>query len=206
MPPPALIHLAGFDLEVDEGSFNAWYERAHLPSVLSRPGWSGAWRFRCLNGEPRFLTMYDLTESALATNQRVSEGLLVAAMVERRGIRDYHARTYRLIHEAGEHRARPDLVNVITVDIEEAHAESFSRWYNEVHFPEILACPGWRAGRRYECIDGGPRFLALYDLDDESAPFSSPEYESAVGWDEHAAHIRGYHGFRIYCLIYDSHG
>nr|MDQ6921968.1 hypothetical protein [Candidatus Dormibacteraeota bacterium] len=101
---------------------------------------------------------------------------------------------------------RPDLVNVITVDVDDQHAESFSRWYNEVHFPEILACPGWHAGRRYECVDGEPRFLAVYDLDDEESPFSSPEYAAAVGWDEHVAGIRGYHGFRIYRLIYDSHG
>jgi hypothetical protein len=25
-----------------------------------------------------------------------------------------------------------------------------------------------------------------------------------VGWDEHAQHIRGFHGFRIYELIYRS--
>lgn len=198
------VHLAGFDLEVDEASFNRWYEREHLPSVLCRPGWSGARRFQCLNGEPRFLTLFELAEAAGADDQPVREGLLVSAMVERRGIRDYHARTFRQIHEAGEHRARPDLVNVVTVEVEDGHAESFSRWYDEVHFPEILACPGWRAGRRYECIDGEPRFLAIYDLDDEHTPFSSPEYEAAVGWDEHVRHIRGYHGFRIYRLIYDS--
>jgi hypothetical protein len=204
--PWSLVHLAGFDLEVEEGAFDSWYEGEHLPAVLSRPGWRGARRFMCLNGEPRFLTLFDLGEDALVPGRRVSEGLLAAAVVERRGIRDYHARTYRLIHEAGEHRGRPDLVNVITVDIDDQHAESFSRWYNEVHFPEILACPGWRAGRRYECVDGEPRFLAVYDLDDEKTPFSSPEFAAAVGWDEHVAGIRGYHGFRIYRLIYDSHG
>jgi hypothetical protein len=35
-------------------------------------------------------------------------------------------------------------------------------------------------------------------------PFNSPEWEAAVGWDEHVDHIRGFHGFRVYRLIFDS--
>ncbi len=47
------------------------------------------------------------------------------------------------------------------------------------------------------------RFVAIYDLEDATRPFSSPEYEAAVGWDEHAARVRGYHGFRIYRLSFE---
>ena len=70
--------------------------------------------------------------------------------------------------------------------------------------PEILACPGWHANRRYECLDGEPRFLAVYDLEDAERPFNSPEWAAAVGWDDHVDHIRGFHGFRVYELIFDS--
>jgi hypothetical protein len=198
-----LIHVAGLDVEMDEGAFNEWFVREHLPRILDRPGWLAARCFECLKGEPRLLTIYEL--DATLVDQRLSAAPFHSGITERRGIRDYHARTYRQIHEAGAHVVPPQLINMVTVDIEAEHADSFNRWYNEVHFPEILACPGWRGGRRYECIDGEPRFLAIYDLEDPTRPFSTPEYQAAVGWDDHVEHIRGYHGFRIYRLSYDSH-
>jgi hypothetical protein len=203
MTAEPLIHVAGLDAETDQRAFNSWFVREHLPRTLERPGWLGARCFECLKGEPELLTIYEL-DGAVA-GRRISAAPFRSGVAERRGIRDYHARTYRQVHEAGNHADRPELVNVVTVDIEPEHADMFNRWYNEVHFPEILACPGWRGGRRYESIDGDPRFLAIYDLEDATRPFSTPEYEAAVGWDDYVDHIRGYHGFRIYRLIHDSH-
>jgi hypothetical protein len=203
MAPTPLVHVSGLDAEMDEEAFNEWFVGEHLPRVLARPGWLGARCFECLRGEPRLLTIYELDPRMSAT--RVSAAPFHHGIAERRGIRDYHARTYRQIHEAGEHLTQPAFINVVTVDIDADQADSFNHWYNEVHFPEILACPGWLGGRRYECVDGEPRFLAIYDLEDSTRPFTTPEYEAAVGWDEQVEHIRGYHGFRIYRLIHDSH-
>jgi len=202
MSAATLIHLAALDIDMDEGEFDAWYRLDYLPEVLRRPGWLRARCFECLSGEPRLLTIFDL-DSGLA-GQSINVAPFQYPFAERRGIRDYHARTYALIHEAGRHLDRRDLINVVSVDIGDDHAAEFSRWYNEVHFPEILACPGWLGGRRYECVDGEPRFVAIYDLEDATRPFSSPQYEAAVGWDEHTPHLRGYHGFRIYRLSFES--
>jgi hypothetical protein len=203
MTDASLIHLAGLDVEMEEDEFNHWYREEYLPTILARPGWLGARCFECLRGEPKQLTIFDLDPSL--QGQRITAAPFHTGIAERRGIRDYHARTYRLIHEAGHHVLPPKLINVVSVDIEDAYADEFSRWYNEVHFPEILGCPGWLGGRRYECTDGEPRFVAIYDLEDAVRPFSTPEYEAAVGWDEHGVHLRGYHGFRIYRLTYDTY-
>lgn len=203
MTEGSLIHVAGLDVEMEEDEFNRWYRQEHLPTILARPGWRGARCFECLRGEPKQLTIFDLDLSVQA--QRITAAPFHTGIAARRGIRDYHARTYRLIHEGGRHVVPPKLINVVSVDIEHEYAAAFSRWYNEVHFPEILGCPGWLGGRRYECIDGEPRFLAIYDLEDATRPFSTPEYEAAVGWDEHGVHLRGYHGFRIYRLTHDTY-
>ena len=201
----SVIHLAGLDVERgDEERFSHWYCEQHLPRMLSQRGWRGARRYECLEGEPRFVTIYDLDDEALS-EPLISEAPYRAPDFERTGIRDYHARTYRKTYDAGTHLVPPTLVNIVTVDIDAAYAGAFDRWYNEVHVPEILGCPGWLGNRRYECLDGEPRFLAIYDLEDERLPFDTPEYRAAVGWDEHVGRIRGYHGFRIYRLIYDSY-
>jgi hypothetical protein len=199
-----VIHLALFDLEAGaEDEFTRWYEGEHAPRMLARPGWRRMRRYRCTDGHP-LLSLYDLDDD-LPVAPHISEApFRTADKFAARGIRNYHARTFREIHAAGDHMERPEWLNVVSVDIEPAYADEFNRWYNEVHVPEILACPGWHANRRYECVDGEPRFLAIYDLEDAERPFNSPEWEAAVGWDDHVDHIRGFHGFRVYRLTFDS--
>lgn len=198
-----MIHLARFELDASrETEFRNWYEAQHVPAMLARPGWRRARRYVCTDSRLH-ISLYDIDDHD-AGGPRVSEAPFRSDRFAARGIRDYHARTWREIHSAGEHQSRPEWLNIVTVDIEDAHAAAFNRWYNDVHVPEILGCPGWLASRRYECIDGEPRFLAIYDLSDDVQPFSSPEWECAVGWDEHVDHIRGFHGFRVYRLTFDS--
>ena len=42
--------------------------------------------------------------------------------------------------------------------------EEFNAWYDTEHIPERLAVPGFETALRYVCIDGAPRYLAMYDL------------------------------------------
>ncbi len=58
----------------------------------------------------------------------------------------------------------------------EAEAAEFSQFYSEVHVPEVLAeNPGFIRATRYELLqpdprgDFGPRWLAMYELEDEAA-------------------------------------
>lgn len=190
-----------FDLEARaEEEFNSWYESEHIPSVLERPGWRRMARYRCTDGGP-LLSLYELDDDVKLT-PHLSEAPFRSGRFSARGIRNYHARTWREIHAAGPPIDRPEWLNVVTVDVESGHADEFNGWYNDVHVPEILACPGWISNRRYECLDGEPRFLAIYELEDSERPFGSAEWAAAVGWDEHVEHIRGFHGFRVYRRIF----
>lgn len=44
--------------------------------------------------------------------------------------------------------------------------EEFQDWYDSEHFPERQHCAGFETANRFVCIDGWPRYLALYDLTD----------------------------------------
>lgn len=44
--------------------------------------------------------------------------------------------------------------------------EEFQDWYDTEHFPERKNCEGFETANRFVCIEGWPRFLALYDLSD----------------------------------------
>jgi hypothetical protein len=191
-----------YDLEPARArEFGRWYEAEHAPKMLERRGWRRMWRYRCTDGQP-YVSIYELDDQ-ISIVDHISEAPFRSDRFEARGLRNYHARTWAEIHAAGDRVEPREWLNVVTVDIEDDYADAFNRWYNEVHVPEILGCPGWIANRRYECVDGEPRFLALYDLEDDTRPFNSPEWEAAVGWDEHVDHIRGFHGFRVYRLIFE---
>lgn len=51
----------------------------------------------------------------------------------------------------------------------------FHEWYDTEHIPDRLVIPGFAAASRYEVVDGGPRWLVIYELDDLAA-FERPEY------------------------------
>jgi len=43
-------------------------------------------------------------------------------------------------------------------------AEEFQVWYDTEHFPERKAIDGFVTANRFVCLEGFPRYLALYDL------------------------------------------
>lgn len=54
---------------------------------------------------------------------------------------------------------------LVMMDIDPAHEADFNRWYEEEHIPERMAIPGFLSARRFEAIEGGPKYLALYELE-----------------------------------------
>jgi len=52
----------------------------------------------------------------------------------------------------------------------------FNRWYNEEHLAERLAIPGFLNAARYEAVKGGPKHLAVYELEN-AAVMESPAYK-----------------------------
>jgi len=55
--------------------------------------------------------------------------------------------------------------------------EEFNDWYDHEHLPQRMRMPGFETGTRFVCLEGWPRWLALYDLTSLAA-LSTPEYLS----------------------------
>ncbi len=53
--------------------------------------------------------------------------------------------------------------------------EEFNDWYDHEHLPQRMRMPGFETGARFVCLDGWPRWLALYDLTSLAA-LKTPEY------------------------------
>jgi hypothetical protein len=58
--------------------------------------------------------------------------------------------------------------------------EEFNDWYDTEHFPQRSALPGFVSASRWVCVDGWPRWMALYDLASSEA-LRSDAYRKVSG-------------------------
>ena len=68
----------------------------------------------------------------------------------------------------------------VTMEPPPALEEEFNDWYDTEHVPERLGLPGFETARRFRCLDGFPRYLAMYDLAQVGA-LHTPEYLAVAG-------------------------
>ena len=64
-------------------------------------------------------------------------------------------------------------------DVLPEHEEEFNRWYDEEHLPERLCYPGVLNAARYSAVQGGPKYLACYELAEPDA-WNSAVWQHAV--------------------------
>ena len=69
-------------------------------------------------------------------------------------------------------KRKGDGLLLVFSDVAPEHDEEYNRWYNEEHIPERLSIPGVLDAARYEAVQGGPRYLACYELDSHEAWYS----------------------------------
>ena len=53
---------------------------------------------------------------------------------------------------------------LVTMEPPAAIEEEFNDWYDTEHIPERAGIHGFESALRFVCIDGWPRYLAIYDL------------------------------------------
>jgi hypothetical protein len=96
----------------------------------------------------------------------------------------------------------PNCLLVVTAEVDAEVEADWSRWYDEVHLPDALACPGVLAGRRYASVGEisesdrgqGRRTTArlwttVYELDSPAA-VTTKEFIAMRGWGRFAPNVR----------------
>ena len=66
-------------------------------------------------------------------------------------------------------RKKGDGLLLVFSDVAPENDAEYNRWYNEEHIPERLSIPGVLDAARYEATQGGPKYLACYELDSYEA-------------------------------------
>lgn len=98
--------------------------------------------------------------------------------------------------------ALPNCLLIVTAEVDAEVEADWSRWYDEIHLPDALACPGVRAGRRY--VSSGEiaesergqssrrratLYTTVYELD-SPATIETKEFAAMRGWGAFAPHVR----------------
>ena len=72
---------------------------------------------------------------------------------------------------------KPEAILLVIMEPPASLEEEFNDWYDTEHFPQRRALPGFLAGARWVCLEGWPRWAALYDLASLDA-LSTLEYKA----------------------------
>jgi hypothetical protein len=172
---------------VDVAEFTDWYDNEHVPARLATPGFGAVTRFRALDGQqPDWLATYEVTPGTLDTpayqalreNSSDREKRIGSSMSSDR-------RLYSLLSDSwtdGVSAASgpPPVVMAVSMSVPPEVEPDLAAYYEQEHYPLLLAVPGWRRARRYVLTMGnGPRYLSLHELDSEAA-FDQPGYKEAT--------------------------
>jgi len=96
----------------------------------------------------------------------------------------------------------PSCLLIVTAEVDADVEAEWNRWYDTVHLPDALRCPGVRRGRRYVSagqISASTRgdttrtetriYTTIYELDSPAAT-STPEFQAMRGWYQFAPRVR----------------
>jgi hypothetical protein len=75
----------------------------------------------------------------------------------------------------------PRYLLAVNVMVERTAEKLWNRWYDDVHLPQIAACPGFATAARYVTEEEPRQYLTLYGLRDPGA-ILTPEFRDRRGW------------------------
>jgi len=78
----------------------------------------------------------------------------------------------------------PASLLVVDVTIDPAVEKEWNHWYDTVHLPDIVTCPGFHRAARYVSEENGQRrYLTVYEVDGPEV-VNSVEFSQRRGWAE----------------------
>jgi hypothetical protein len=98
----------------------------------------------------------------------------------------------------------PSCLLIVTAEVDPQVEAEWNHWYDVVHLPDALRCPGVKSGRRYvsvgdiaETVNGERRklgkrvYTTIYELSHPAA-VETPQFQAMRGWYQFAPHVRSH--------------
>ena len=168
-----------------EAELNRWYDEEHLPSLARVPAVHGAQRFVALEGEPKYLALYELEAPEVRQSEAWSRAVETPWTHRLRPHYTAQAAVYEPAFPAdGPLRgaswgAEMSAIMVMRLGVAPERVQDLRDWYDQEHLAALAGVPGTIAARRFEAVAGEPLFLAIYALT-EPAVQASPAWKQAI--------------------------
>jgi hypothetical protein len=163
-----------------ENELNDWYKQEHLPERIQIPGFLTALRYVSLQGEPRFMALYDLTTPEVLYSEAYKELRRNSTAWTRRIGRSLETNVrheYELLQSVGEDLANP-APNVLLVRMGGEPEQEVESWLRTQMVPAMAGVPGVIRVRAFKAVVGEPKFLVYYELNGPNI-FGSEAWKAA---------------------------
>jgi len=161
-----------------EREFNEWYNTEHIPQLLGVPGFLSGRRYQAVEGEPKYLALYELTGPEVLKSdafRQVRESPTAWSKKMIPLFRNTAIGEYRTIFSCTNYPVPENAEFVLTVrlNIPPELESEFNQWYNIDHLPALVSVPGVYGARRYQAVQGEPKYLAVYEMNNAGVPKSA---------------------------------
>ncbi|MFQ6026184.1 MAG: DUF4286 family protein [Dehalococcoidia bacterium] len=197
-----LMVYTDIDTEHD-AAFNAWYNEEHVGDLLSLPGFLSGARYQAVQGGPRYLACYELESPAaletpeyLETRRNPTEGTRRwgPSSLGRNYVRNVYTQIYpQEIDPNTQGRGMAPALQIGRMDVPPEIEAKYNEYYDTVRTPNNLQSPGCIAVRRYHAVEGGPKYLTVYEFEHEKVP-ETPAWQNRRGQDNMHEFIGGTYG------------
>ena len=197
-----LIVFTDVDIEHD-AEFNQWYNQEHLPERLSAPGFLDGARYEALKGGPRYLAVYELESAdALKTDEYLRQSgnpttwtqRMSPNVVGRNMVRNVYSQIYPGQSDSDTlGRGMAPALQIGRMDVPDSLEAKYNEYYDDVRTPGNLQIPGCLFVRRYHAVEGGPKYLTMYEFEHEKVP-ETLAWEKQRGQDTMNDYIGGTYG------------
>jgi hypothetical protein len=164
-----------------EAEFNEWYDKEHVPQLLTVPGILTGRRYLAVEGKPKYIAAYEMADEKVLESAAFREVRDKPTDWSRKMIpqfRNTQRGTFKQIFSYGDRPAKaPEFALTVRLNTPADHEKDFNTWYNEDHVPALVGVPGVYCARRYQSVEGDPKYLAIYEM-------NSSEIPKTAEWDK----------------------
>ena len=158
-----------------EEEFNEWYNQEHISERLSVPGVLSAARYEAVKSGPKHLAVYELEHSSVMKSPEYVElknnptdwsKRMSPDVIGTKYIRNVYQMIFptELTEEIVSSPMAPAL-QIGRMNIPSNTEDEWNNWYNKIYVPNYETVDGVIRGRRYQIVEGSPKYMTFYELD-----------------------------------------
>src|SRR5215470_8962183 len=177
------IFMVYVDIDAQHAQeFNEWYNKEHLPELLSVPGILSAARYEAVKGGPQYLACYELESVAViktpafTSRPRTPWGQKVSPSVIGKNLTRIVGEQ---IYPDGIEMPERGMAPVLQIGRMSVPAEidaEWNAWYSGEYVPGYRKVPGVIYARRYRVLEGTTGYSTVYEFASTAVP-ESPEWK-----------------------------